>query len=135
MIHASVGWPIFISSASYLIFDSILDAYIFRTTDFFTLLLTPDPMCLIMRLLNLLLITVYAVHHSMDTHQAQAGGEGSPVKPYQVGEKPEGGDRCHFGGDRDERPISHRPSTAGKETGSRRLCFHVKSLRVIFPEA
>ena len=54
-------WPIFVFAASYWIFDSIVDTYIFREGDFLTALLTPEPMCLTMRLIILPLIIVFAV--------------------------------------------------------------------------
>jgi hypothetical protein len=73
LIHASVGWPIFIFSASYWIFDSIIDTYIFHEGDFLTELLTPEPMCLALRLINLLIITAYAVFtHWMITKRKKA---------------------------------------------------------------
>ena len=61
MINVSTVWSIFVFSAVYWIFDTILDVYIFRTTDFFTSLLIPDQTRLTQRLLTLLLITLYAV--------------------------------------------------------------------------
>lgn len=61
LIFESVGWPTIVFPVAYWIFDSILDAYVFRTAGFFSSLLAPDPMCLSLRLLNLVMILAFAV--------------------------------------------------------------------------
>ena len=59
--YISVALPVLIFTAMYWVFDAVLDAFVFRETDFLTSLMTPDPMCLSMRLMNLPIILVFAV--------------------------------------------------------------------------
>ena len=56
-----IVWQIFGFIVAYWIFDAVLDSFILHNTDFFTSLITPDSMCLNMRLLTLPIITVFAV--------------------------------------------------------------------------
>lgn len=56
-----LAWPVFVYIAAYWFFDAILDSFILQKEYFFTSLLTPDPMCLNMRLLNIPLIMLFAI--------------------------------------------------------------------------